>query len=679
MKAHFLCGSAVFAMVMVMLGSSAQGQILPAFASTNAGPPGVSRSAAAWGDYDNDGRLDLLLAGLDVDGNALSQIWRNLGDGTFTNLNAGLPGVFEGSVAWGDYDNDGKLDILLTGNNGFPDFIGIAQVWRNLGDGTFTNINAGLTGVQYSSAVWGDYDNDGKLEILLSGYDGTDGICQVWRNLGNGIFTNINAGLPGVYHSSVAWGDYDNDGYLDILLTGSSSTGLISQVWRNLGNGTFTNTDAGLPGVVAGSVAWGDYDNDGKLDILLTGMLSDGVTPISQVLRNLGNGSFGNIDAPLPAVRYSSVAWGDYDNDGKLDILITGLLTDGATTISQVWRNLGDGMFTNIDAGLPGVYHCSVAWGDYDNDGNLDIFLTGKTSSVPNPPLWRNNTSLTNNLPSTPASLTALVTPSGVSLSWAQASDEQTPAGGLSYNLRVGANAGGFDVISPQADVNDGFRRLPQMGNVQARTSATLTNLMPGTTYYWSVQAIDTAFAGSSFASEQTFFVPAAPRVQTLSATNITMNGARLGAMVNPSGAATSVYFQYGLDTNHANATMLADAGGGTNDAPVSVDISALQAGAVYYVQAVASNSLGVVQGSCLQFSTLVPPPFLRFIAPANGQAFQLNFEGISNRTYNVWISGDLTNWTALGPASQLEPGIFSYTDPESTNAPMAFYQVRSP
>ena len=468
---------------------------IPPFININAGLPGVDFSSVAWGDYDNDGRLDILLTGGSGPGR-IAQVWRNTGSG-FTNINAGLPGVSNGSATWGDYDNDGRLDILLMGDT-FTVQSRIAQVWQNTGSG-FSNINAGLPGVSDGSAAWGDYDNDGRLDILLTGGGSASGrIAQVWRNTGGG-FTNINAGLPGVDLGSAAWGDYDNDGRLDILLTGNLPSGRIAQVWRNTGSG-FNNINAGLPGVFAGSVAWGDYDSDGRLDILLTGNLPSG--PIAQVWRNTGSG-FNNINAGLPGVYFSSAAWGDYDNDGRLDILLTGYT--GSDMIAQVWRNTGSG-FNNINAGLSGVDHSSVAWGDYDNDGRLDILLTGHTASdpIPQAQVWRNIGSTANTQPAPPAGLAATVAGVSVNFSWNPASDAETPAAGLSYNLRAGTTPGGSDVVSPQASAAGG-RRVPALGNAQQRLSFQLTSPPLTNPVYWSVQAVDSAFAGSAFAPERSF------------------------------------------------------------------------------------------------------------------------------------------------------------------------------
>jgi Concanavalin A-like lectin/glucanases superfamily/FG-GAP-like repeat len=483
------------------------------FTNISAGLTGVASGSALWGDFDNDGKLDVLLTG-----NGYADLWRNLGNGTFSNLQAGLPGVNQSAAALGDFDNDGKLDILLTGqSNGYV----FTDIWRNLGNGVFTNnyfhflpgsnnFGYALPPIYSGAVAVGDFDNDGKLDFLLTGLvpvgEVSIPISQVWRNLGNGTFTNIFS-LPGVAYGSVALADFDNDGFLDILLTGTTSgsgSNLVSQVWRNLGNGTFSNINAGLPGVWYSSAAVGDFDNDGKLDILLSGS-SYQAGIISQVWRNLGNHAFTNLSAGLPGMYDGSVAWGDFNNDGKLDILISG--DNGSSVpLSQLWQNLGNSTFTNVNAGFPGLYASSVAWADYDNDGRLDILLTGASSGNAQSQVWRGVTPVANTAPTAPTSLSAVVTDNGVLLEWNAATDAQTPSSGLSYNIRVGTTSGGWDIVSPDSDSVSGYRRVARLGNAQERLFAMVTNLPLGR-IFWSVQAVDTSFAGSPFAAEASFTV----------------------------------------------------------------------------------------------------------------------------------------------------------------------------
>ena len=460
----------------------------------------VLQGSMAWGDYDNDGDLDVLLVG-----NFITKLYRN-DAGVFTETSTVLPGVAFGcSVAWGDYDNDGDLDILLTGeSSGGP----ITRIYRNDG-GNFVDIGAALTGVNNSSVAWGDYDNDGDLDILLTGENGSGRTTKVYRNDGGGIFTDIGAGLTGVALGSVAWGDYDNDGDLDILLTGSPVTdNRIAKVYRNDG-GNFVDIGAALTPVEASSVAWGDYDNDGDLDILMTGCTVSGCTAsTAKVYRNNGNGTFTDISATLTPVINGSAAWGDYDNDGDLDILLTGYAGNGVL-VSKVYRNDGNGVFTDINAPLPAVYNGSAIWGDYDNDGDLDILLAGCLDvgcGSRATKLYRNNTSTANTVPYAPTGLEASVAGNSVTLGWNAAYDIQTVSRTLTYNLRVGTTPGGSQVVAPMADASTGYRRVPQMGNANHGLTATVKNLMPGT-YYWSVQAVDTAWAGSPFASEGSFTI----------------------------------------------------------------------------------------------------------------------------------------------------------------------------
>jgi hypothetical protein len=523
--------------------------------------PAIQSGSAAWGDYDNDGLLDVVIAGT-VSGLPATQVWRNTGSG-FTKT-VDLTGVSPGSAVWGDYDNDGRLDLLIsgTGIGNTPK----AEVWRNTGI-SFTNINAGLVGVQSSAGAWGDFNNDGRLDILLTGTTaGSAQLTQLWQNTGHG-FDPVPAGLPGVTGGSVSWGDYDNDGWLDILITGVDSTAHpIAQVWRNVG-GTFVDSNAGLPGISNSSGAWGDYDNDGRLDILISGSTGTGLT---QVWRNTGSG-FTNINAGLPGLSFGSVAWGDCDNDGRPDALIAGL--SGGVPFTQVWQNTPGGFI--MIANLTGIVAGSAVWGDYNNDGRLDIFLVGANVTQ----LWQNQTPVTNTPPSAPTGLSATFNGLEITFNWNAASDAQTPAGGLSYNVRVGSATAQGNLTTPMSG-NTGFRRVPHLGN--RGHTFTLTTLVPTLgKLYWSVQAVDSAMAGSPFATENAMnILPVAAPVSANTVTTGDLNGDG----VVDSSELNAVYSKYLLSTPGFAMTNVA----GLGQSNVTFGISNAPAG-IYSVQ-VSSN-----------------------------------------------------------------------------------------
>ncbi len=189
----------------------------------------------------------------------VSKIFRNNGHNTFTQQTSILlTGVSESSVSWGDYDNDGYFDILLSGRTENSDII--SKIYHNDGANNFTEeTSIVLPGISRGSARWGDYDNDDYLDILLTGM----GVSKIYHNNENNTFKKLTSfSINGISISSSAWGDYDNDGYLDILLTGTNSNPLhsITKIYRNSGNGTFTEqTWISFTGVNGGSAAWGDY------------------------------------------------------------------------------------------------------------------------------------------------------------------------------------------------------------------------------------------------------------------------------------------------------------------------------------------------------------------------------------------------------------------------------------
>lgn len=456
----------------------------------------------AWGDSDNDGWLDLGFGGTmrNASNNfvTITEMWRNNGNGfsiSHSNFVSGDNYNYT-HATWGEQNNDGLLDVILGGP--------AVRLFRSTGSG-FTNFLAGSSG--YSGgplADWGDFNNDGLQDILLPS---STFVFALLKNNGSNFVNGATLPTGSSIGNLASWGDYDKDGWLDVFVginnSGSTSTG--ARMWRNYGGLAFSNQFT-LGPCFFGSAAWGDYDNDGWMDLLVAGSTTNNaITTFTRVWRNTGGTGFTNINAGLPGVALGSVAWGDYDNDGRLDIALTGT-NELLGPITQIWRNTGSG-FTNINAGLPGLYYSSIAWGDYNKESRLDLALSGVV--VPSTQfvcqVWRNLGFATNTPPSAPSGLSILLTNSTVILSWDASSDAQTPANGLTYNVRIGSSPGASDILSPMAFSN-GTRKLVRAGNAGTRRFAVF-NYTLDKPYYWSVQAVDSAFAGSPFAAEQNFRV----------------------------------------------------------------------------------------------------------------------------------------------------------------------------
>jgi len=572
------------------------------FINSNATLPNFGIGSVAWGDYNNDGQLDILVAGNTANG-SISEVLVNQGNAIFSNINVALPGLDKCSVAWGDYDNDGNLDILISGVDSslLPD----TEVWHNQGNGTFVNANVSLHAVGQGAAVWADLNNDGKIDILLSGNDiNRLAVTEVYQNLGGGSFAEVATALPNTKFGSIAVADLVNDGYLDVIITGVDTNGIpISQVWHNLGGFKFTNVPVSFTPLSSGSVAVGDFNHDGFPDILLTGINSAG-SPVTELWQNNGNLTFTKVINSLTPVYTGAAVWGDFDNDGLLDVLIAGTATNSAGSDCQVFKGLGDGTFSNQNIGATDLSDACVAWGDFSSDGRLDFIAAGYNGGFVTQ-LWQNQTEVTNTPPTAPSGLTSTVTSSGAILSWSAGSDAQTPAAGLSYNIRVGTNSGGISVVAPAANVATGFRRLPQLGNAQERHFSAL-NLPPGS-YFWSVQSVDSAFAGSPFAREASFVIDEV--VSTDPATSIGLTDALLNGTVNPLGLNTAAWFQWGTSTNYGNATPSQNIGNATTTVSVSSALLNLQPGTTYYYNLVATDTVGVAYGSGQSFTTLGSSP----------------------------------------------------------------------
>ena len=416
--------------------------------------PETLGAGGAFFDADNDGNLDIYLVNSGYwkesssGDETPSALYRNNGDGTFTDITmtagVGNSGNYGQGAACADYDNDGDVDLYVTN-------FGVNVLYRNNGDGTFTDVTAstrvGDPGWS-SSACFLDYNRDGHLDLFVVNYlvysldvpyrpcgeDGIQTYCHpslfegapdtLYRNNGDGTFTDVSheagvGGIGGLFHGKglgVVSADFNNDGTPDLYVASDDTR---NDFFYNNGDGTFSEISllAGCAysfnGVAQAGmgVATDDYNGDGWLDIFVTNLSYE----TNALYRNNGDGTFTDViyEAHLGKESYLFVGFGtgffDADNDGWRDIFIAnGHIIDniedthGVLTYrqpDQIFRNQGNGTFQEVSASA-GDYFQSTAvsrgalFGDYDNDGDVDMLVTQSNGPVT---LLRNETGTQHN------------------------------------------------------------------------------------------------------------------------------------------------------------------------------------------------------------------------------------------------------------------------------------------
>jgi hypothetical protein len=403
-------------------------------------------AGCAWIDYDQDGFMDLYL----VNGAATkiytpkqplrSALYRNQGDGTFTDVTksagVGAEGLFGMGVAVGDYDNDGFPDLFVLGYDR-------CILYHNNGQGTFTDVTARAKvenrGLWASSAAWFDYDNDGRLDLIIANYvdwtpernfycgdqgPGMRSYCHpnvfhgqpaaLFHNNGDGTFTDASqssgVGPKAANGLGVVTFDYNNDGWQDIFISNDAQP---NHLFHNKGDGTFrevgymSGTAVGGDGQMEAGmgVDAADTTNTGWLDVYITHLDMQ----LNRLYRNMGDESFtdATLSSKLGYDTYQVSGFGtrfmDYDNDGACDLFVAnGNVMDNVqlyhpnTTYAepkQMFRNIGRGKFENVSTKLgPDMERPHVsrgcATGDFDNDGDLDVLVS---SCGGKPQLFRND------------------------------------------------------------------------------------------------------------------------------------------------------------------------------------------------------------------------------------------------------------------------------------------------
>ncbi|WKV13343.1 FG-GAP-like repeat-containing protein [Marivirga harenae] len=466
---------------------------------------GLRSGSISWGDINNDGNLDFIQTGNDIDATATTRLFINTGS-TFELLNTDLPNIFEGASDWGDYDNDGDLDLLLAGSG--TDGL-LTRLYDNIEGELILNGAVSLHGIDRGSVEWGDYDADGDLDLLISGQDGESGSVTKIYNNENGTFTEVETSLTGVSFGIASWVDFDGDGDLDVMLSGFTSTGpKVSELYENTGTTFSLVFEDSFKGLSESSLDFGDYDNDGDLDFLVAGFTNSN-TSFTAIYQNNGSSFDIVFEGSLPNVIEGTVLWGDSDNDGDLDIFITGNTVSATDKIAQLYSNNGSGF--DLESSFDEAGQSAAAFADYDSDGDLDIFISGQRNDFTiysgiyvNENSNEIQASNANIKPIPPSGLTSQIENDAVVLSWDLASDNSTPQDALTYALFVRSES---DTLVNPSSLSDGKRKLVKRGNSGSSNSFNFNYELDPGDYFWSVQSIDNAFEGSSFVDEELFHI----------------------------------------------------------------------------------------------------------------------------------------------------------------------------
>jgi hypothetical protein len=353
-------------------------------------------------DFTGDGLPDLFICSADCDLDPA--LFVNRGD-RFVDRGAaaGLAGLtLAANASHADFDNDGRLDVLLL--RGGWESPRPLTLLRNKGDGAFEDVTAaaGLTQyIQTQSGAWGDFDNDGFVDLYVVGEQSPGdsdprNLARLYHNNRNGTFTDVAEGAGvtnGGFGKGAAWGDYDGDGWPDLYVSNMSGA---NRLYRNNGDGTFTDVAAAL-GVTdprdSFSCWFWDYDNDGRLDLFVAGfqgfvhdVIADALGRPSagehpRLYRNLGKDGFRDVSRETGLARVFLTMgsnFADVDNDGYLDVYLgTGRPNYSSLVPNVMLKNVNGRRFEDVSVSS-GTAHLQkghgVSFADWDGDGDLDLF-----------------------------------------------------------------------------------------------------------------------------------------------------------------------------------------------------------------------------------------------------------------------------------------------------------------
>ena len=483
----------------------------------------ISNGSAEFADYDSDGDIDYVVAGRTSNTTAISELKNKFGN-TYNSTNIGFTaGCIGTSTRFVDYDNDNDLDAFFMGREIANSNYNYSRTIVNnvVQYGTY-GLNLNNYGLIDGCIDFADYDHDGDLDAALFGKDAPYNFAKgyLFQNNGQGDF-NLKDTLRGFRYSSCAWGDYDNDGDADLLVAGESyADSAKTALYNNVNGNLVALSNQPFVEVKYADVNWGDFDNDGDLDILISGFAPYASNSATRIYQN-NNGVF-SLFTSLPNVFQGTCDWVDYDSDGDLDVFLMSTSTYNTTTNNASMMAINNnGVFTLTDAGIASFGSSRSTWADYDDDGDMDLYLVSANQSSSNTNFGKlyinrmvSDTNYINTIPQAPTSTNVSANNTTITCNWNDGVDNETPAATLSYNIAVGDKPYADNFLASHANIQTGFNRLAELGNAQHAHTKTIINLPYGN-YFVSVQSVDQQYRSSSWKIDSVYVLN--PNAPTLS------------------------------------------------------------------------------------------------------------------------------------------------------------------
>ena len=497
--------------------------------------PGVYFSSAGWADYNDDGELDLALTGINFSGSSITKFHLNQDQLLEQDLSQNVEAVFGGQLTWVDYTNDGLLDLSLSGFqiinfSGFP-----ATAFYVNQNGTFVfdqqedvtdevyGYTMGINGGQNNHS-WGDYDNDGDQDFVIGGVDyfGNRHLSVFANKDGSLSRDTTQSALIPLFPCMVQWVDLQGDGYVDLVTIGADSLGSLEmRVYENDNLGVLSLSSAWSDvnlGVTAGAFEFADYNDDNRIDFALIGNDASG-NSISNIFSNTGQQFvIANDSHNLKGVYSGRPSWGDYDNDGDLDLLISGLFNDEVTGdptpfSGLYYQDLGQ-FLLDTTLSIDSLGYSFTEFGDYDSDGDLDLFSAGVSSNADvTSKVFDNLENITNQniAPNEPYGLDVVsIDRDRVHLAWETPSDGINPLGGftISEGLSFQLQVGNDDIENKHQIISGSYGNL---GAGAINTNFKYINDMPEGNYTWMVRSVDHGKVRSDWSAKNYFYIDITP------------------------------------------------------------------------------------------------------------------------------------------------------------------------